>query len=102
MQLIEEKEFSMAMPRRNSPFTLAEIMIAAPWATSLLGSPQDHDKGNLLHRNTIDDEWSALPDRVVAIEREARQARARALRRTFARLWHAVTALFRYRQRSTR
>jgi hypothetical protein len=92
----------MAVPRRSSPFTLAEIMIAAPWATSLLGSPQDHDKGNLLHRNTTDDEWSAVSDRVTAVEREAREARAEALRRTFARLGRAVTALLRYRQRSTR
>ena len=92
----------MVQPRHNAPFTLAEIMIAAPWAVSLLRSPQDHDKGILLHCNTNDDEWSALPDQIAAIEREARQARAQALLGAFARVSRAVTALFRYRQRSTR
>ena len=88
----------MAMPHSKPPFTLAEIMIAAPWATSLLRSPQDHDKGILLHSNITDDERSVTPDRIAALEREARQARAEALVRAFGAIARAAGSLFRKRR----
>lgn len=87
----------MSLPGRTPPFTLAEILIAAPW-TATERSHQDHDKGILLHRNMPDDEWSLTGDRIRAFEQEAREARAAALRRALAPFAHAVTSLFRSRR----
>ena len=90
----------MALPYRKSPFTLAEIMVAAPWTASLLGSPRDHDKGILLHRNSEADEWQSLGDQILALEKEAREARAAALCRLFARMSHAIAGWVRPRSRA--
>ena len=83
---------------RKSPLSFAEIAVGAPWVTSLATNSQDHDKGILLQRNRDADEWRALGDDLLALEREAREARAAALCRLFARVAHGVAGLMRPRQ----
>ena len=90
----------MSKPNRPGPFTFAEIMVAAPWAASILSNNRDNDKGVMLQCNTTDDEWSFDASRLerAAIEREAREERARvmgeALKRLGARLAAGLRRLF--------
>jgi len=67
------------MSNRNSrvPFTFAEMVVGAPWATSLLADIKDNHKCNMLHRNNPYDEWSGQdrPD-FLALEEQARRMRA--------------------------
>jgi hypothetical protein len=67
----------MNPPRRNTAFSFAEIMIAAPWAYSIIANSQDNDKAIMLQRNTWPDE--GLPPDPLTLEREARVQRASTL-----------------------
>jgi len=90
----------MAKSIRKPPFAFAEIVVGAPWAASLPTHGQDNDKGILLHRNRQADEWRALGDDLLALEREAREMRAAALCRLFARMAYAIANLTRRRRRA--
>jgi hypothetical protein len=46
----------MSKPIRPLAFTFAEILVAAPWAASILSNDRDNDKGGMLQRNTAADE----------------------------------------------
>ena len=87
----------MFTPNRNAPFTFAEIVIGAPWATSILRNSLDNDKAGLLHCNNEVDERSPpspLAD-LVQLERDARAARAVMLRDLFVRAARRIRALLR-------
>jgi len=88
----------MSDPNSRIPFTFAEIVVGAPWATSLLADIQDNDKGNMLHRNNINDEWSGQDDRpdVVTLEQQARRIRAATIGDGLARLGRHLAALLRH------
>jgi hypothetical protein len=79
------------------PFTFAEIVVGAPWATSLLADIQDNDKGNMLHRNNPYDEWwgEDRPD-VVALEYQARRMRAATIGDGLVRLGRHLAAILRH------
>jgi hypothetical protein len=98
MQLTDRKAFSMTETTRKPPFTFAEIVVGAPWVARFKDTAQDHDKGILLHRNRRADEWGALGDELLALEREAREGRAAALCRLFARIAHWFSTLARSRR----
>ena len=91
----------MSRPKPYVPFTFAEIVVGAPWATSLLASPPDNDKARLLHRNNGGDEWStgASPLDATELEREARRLRAAAVGDLVARAVRHLRAVFRRPQR---
>ena len=64
---------------RTTAFTFAEIMVAAPWAYSIIAKAQDNDKAWMLQRNTWPDEGSAWPD-TLELDRLARVARTEHVR----------------------
>jgi hypothetical protein len=70
--------------RRNA-FTFAEIVVAAPWLSTMLPTSQDNDKADMLQRNRWADEGLPAGD-VFALEAEARRARAAYLVGVFARV----------------
>ena len=65
----------MKQNNRTYAFSFAEIMVAAPWAHSLIAKAQDNDKASMLQRNTSMDEGLSLPD-VLQPEAVARAQRA--------------------------
>lgn len=83
----------MSQSKSNSLFTFAEVVIGAPWATSILAQHHDNDKGDLLHRNNTGDEWSGRQG--LEVERQARQLRAAALAEAFGRITRRLAALLR-------
>jgi hypothetical protein len=87
----------MAPIKRNSPFTFAEIVVAAPWTVSLLTRNEDNDKADLLQCNNDLDRRSspADPPGVYAVEVEARRLRTRIVAEAIGGFVHRLIAVVR-------
>jgi hypothetical protein len=84
---------------RKPPFAFAEIMVTAPWVYTLIAKDRDNDRGEMLQCNIPGDERSpdiAAIDRL-ALEREARIARAVYVRAQVTRALQALRELMRGR-----
>src|SRR5215203_4684878 len=90
------KEEVMNRNNRHLAFSFAEIMVAAPWAYTIIAKAQDNDKACMLQRNTTTDEGSPVPD-AMELEAAARAQRAEHLAAGVRRVGHWLASAWRRR-----
>jgi hypothetical protein len=81
---------------RHTAFTFAEIMVAAPWAYSIIAKAQDNDEASMLQRNIPADDGSSAPA-VLALEETARAHRAAYLTAALRRLGNRLATAWQRR-----